>query len=154
MPIVRTYQCSECFHRVELTLAPEQWDDPAPACPHCAPGEAMRQEFKPFAIGGSPSARAHAIAEDIAGADYHVADMQREHRPEGTPKVRYKDAVSTPSQASTWGAATETIQAAMAYGKQTRLQHGSGLDILQANLKSGKEPDLIALSKKRSIRLY
>lgn len=153
MPIIRTFQCSDCFNRVELTLSADQWDDPPPVCPFCAQ-HPMQQEFKPFAIGGSPSARAHAIAEDIAGTDYHVADMQREHRPEGTPKVRYKDAVTAPAQASTWGAATEAIQTAMVYGRQTRLQHGSGLDILQANIKSGKEPDLIAMSKKRSIRIY
>lgn len=151
MPIVRTFQCEDCFNRVELTLSAEQWDDPPPVCPVCS-GRPMQQEFRPVAITGSPSARAHAIAEDIAGNDYHVADMQPEHRPEGIPKVRYKDA--SPAQSSTWGAATETIQAAMAYGRQTRMQYGSGLDILQNNIKSGKEPDLIELSKKRSIRIY
>ena len=99
MPIVRTYQCETCFHRIELTLASEQWDDPAPECPMCA-HTAMQQQFKPVAITGSPSARAHAIAEDIAANDYHVADMSDDGRkPGGAPKVRYKDqGASIPSQ--------------------------------------------------------
>lgn len=151
MPIVRTFQCETCFNRIELTLSADQWDDPPPICPVCT-RQPMQQEFRPIALGGSNSARAHAIAEDIVANDYHVADMQPEHRMEGTPKVRYKDA--SPAQASTWGAATEAIQAAMVYGKDTRLKYGSGLDILQNNIKSGKEPDLIELSKKRSIRIY
>jgi 2-hydroxychromene-2-carboxylate isomerase len=112
----------------------------------------MQQEFKPVAIGGSNSAKAHAIAEDIAATDYHVADMQREHRSEGIPKVRYKDTTSV--QSSNWGAAQGAIEMAIAAGRQTRLQYGSGLDVLQANIKSGAEPDLIANSKRRGIRIY
>jgi hypothetical protein len=42
----------------------------------------------------------------------------------------------------------------MAAGRQTRLKHGSGLDILQANLKSGVEPDLIEVSKRRAMRVW
>lgn len=153
MPIVRTYQCAECFHRMELTLSSEQWDDPAPECPVCA-RQQMQQEFRPVAIGGSNIGKAHAIAEDIAANDYHVADMQREHRPEGTPKVRYKDAASTPAQAGTWGAASEAMNMAVAAGRETRLKHGNGLDVLQQALKSGAQPDLIENSKRRGIRIY
>jgi hypothetical protein len=151
MPIVRTYQCEQCFNRIELTLAAEDWDAPAPECPACA--RQLQQQFKPVAIGGSVAGKAHAIAEDIASNDYHVADMQREHRPQGTPTVRYKDASSAPATAPTWGATSETLSQAIAAGRETRLNYGSGLDVLQANLKSGREPDLIELSKRRSIRV-
>ena len=152
MPIIRTYQCEQCFHRMELTLAADDWNAPPPECPVCAEAQ-MQQEFKPFAIGGSNTAKAHAIAEDIVNNDYHVADMQREHRPQGTPKVRYKDAGSVPAQSANWGATSEALSMAIAAGRETRLQHGSGLDVLQANIKSGVEPDLIELSKRRSIRV-
>lgn len=151
MPIVRTYQCEQCFNRLELTLPMEQWDREPPECPVCA--QQTQQEFKPVAIGGSNLGKAHAIAEDIVSNDYHVADMQREHRREGTPTVRYKDASSTPAQAATWGATNEALSQAIAAGRQTRLQYGSGLDVLQANIKSGVEPDLLALSKRRSIKV-
>lgn len=151
MPIVRTYQCEQCFNRIELTLAAEDWDAPAPDCQICA--RQLQQQFKPVAIGGSISGKAHAIAEDIASNDYHVADMQRERRPEGTPKVRYKDAGSTPAQATNWGATNEALSMAIAAGRETRLNYGSGLDVLQANIKSGVEPDLIEISKRRSIRV-
>ena len=153
MPIVRTYQCEECFNRIELTLPMDQWDRSPPNCPVCE-RRIMQQEFKPVAIGGSDIGRAHAIAEDIISNDYHVADMQREHRMEGTPQVRYKDASSTPAQASNWGAAQHVLESAMAIGRETRMKYGSGLDVLQANLKSGAEPDLIEMSKKRSLRIY
>ena len=106
-----------------------------------------------MAIGGSASGRAHAIAEDIAGKDYHVADMQREHRAEGTPKVRYKDADIGPNSSS-WGIAQQSLQQAIALGRETRLKYGSGLDVLQSNIRKGVEPDLIALSKRKSARIY
>ena len=136
---------------IEVTLSSEQWDEPAPDCPSCA-AHAMQQQFRPVAITGSPSARAHAIVEDIADKDYHVADMTQ--RKGEVPKVRYKDQVSSlPS--STWsGISAATLEQAMINGRQTRLNFGSGLDVLQANIKSGKEPDLIALSKKRAMRVY
>ena len=152
MPIVRTFQCEDCNHRLEVTLAADDWDAPPPACPLCE-ARPMSQEFKPVAIGGSPSARAHAIAEDIADRDYHVADMQRDSRPEATPKVRYKDQITGISP-STWQATTETLQQAMQFGRALRLKHGSGLDVLQANLKSGAEPDLIENSKKRAMKVW
>lgn len=153
MPIVRTYACEQCNHFVEVTLSMEQCDDPAPECPACA-ARAMQQQFRPVAITGSPSARAHAIAEDIAANDYHVADMQREHRQEGTPKVRYKDASPSALPSSWSGTSQATLEAAIASGRQVRLQHGSGLDILQANIKNGVERDLIADSKRRALRVW
>lgn len=112
----------------------------------------MRQEFKPVAIGGSIRSKAVAIAEDIADKDYHVADMQRD-KYAVAPTVRYKDQTSTIPQ-STWQAANATLEAAIASGRQTRLKHGSGLDVLQHNLKTGTEPDLIAISKKRAMKVW
>ena len=151
MPIVRTFQCEDCNHRLEVTLAADDWDAPPPACPLCE-ARPMSQEFKPVAIGGSASARAHAIAEDIADRDYHVADMQRDKHAR-TPAVRYKDQISGVSP-STWQANTEVLQQAMMTGRAMRLRHGSGLDVLQANLKNGVEPDLIEISKKRAMKVW
>jgi hypothetical protein len=59
---------------------------------------------------------------------------------------------------SSWSIAREALElgemfeAAVASGRQTRLKYGSGLDVLQANLKSGAQPDLIELSKRKSPR--
>lgn len=161
MPIVRTYACEECGHFMDVTLRLDQADDPAPMCPRCTFGDAhhygdarMQQEFKPFSIGGSHIANAHKLAETIANEDYGVADIQREYRRDGTPKHRFKDQ-GNPSQASTWGAANAAIEQAIAFGRQTRLQGGgSGLDVLQAALKSGEQADLIEVSKKRSMRVW
>jgi len=136
---------------MEVVLSSIDWDAEPPECPACAARE-MRQEFKPVAIGGSTYARARALTEDIAANDYHVADMQRD-RQESTPKVRYKDQSST-VMPSTWQAANETLEAAISAGRQTRLRHGSGLDVLQHNIKTGAEPDLIANSKKRMIKVW
>jgi hypothetical protein len=121
----------------------------------------MQQEFQPVAITGSPAARARALAEDICEKDYHVADMDWEHREGGVPKVRYKDETpqtiaSLPSNVpiSNWGTAPGVLENAMALGRQTRLQHGgSGLDMLQRALKDGTQPDLIEASKRRAIRV-
>lgn len=157
MPIVRTYQCTECFHRMEQTLSSDQWEAPPPVCPRCAAYDfehRMQQEFKPFAITGSASARANSIAEDIIEKDYHVADIQRERRIQGTPKVRYQDAGSVPSTAGTWGSTNAALEQAIASGREVRQRYGSGLDVLQSNLKAGLEPDLIANSKRRAIRVY
>lgn len=157
MPIVRTYACEECGHFIEVTLRLDQADDPPPTCPRCIAHdlrEPMRQEFKPVAIGGSNVAKAHKMAETIAHEDYGVADIQREHRQGGTPKHRLRDE-GPPAQASTWGAAGAMLEQAVAIGRQTRLQNGgSGLDILQAALKDGSQPDLIELSKKRSMKIW
>ena len=113
----------------------------------------MRQEFKPPAIVGSPRHQAVKIAEEIAGRDYNVADMKVEGRQGEKPKVRYKD--QKPQDAHQWGVAREALETAMALGRQNRLKHGGdGLDILQRALKDGTQPDLIAESKKRSIKIW
>lgn len=153
MPIVRTYACEDCNFLTEVTLTMDQVDAPPPDCPMCAM-RPMQQEFKPVAIGGSNRARATAIAEEIAANDYHVSDMDTGAK-EGDykRKVRYKDQSST-VPASQWGIAQEALQGAIAAGRQSRLRHGSGLDVLQTNLKNGTEPDLIANSKKRMIKLW
>jgi putative FmdB family regulatory protein len=151
MPIIRTYACPDCNHMMEVVLTADQWDAEPPECPACAAHE-MRQEFKPVAIGGSVYGRARALAEDIAGNDYHVADMQRD-KYALAPTVRYKDQ-NDKIAPSEWTAARQTLETAIANGRQTRLKHGSGLDVLQANLKSGAEPDLIANSRKRAIKVW
>lgn len=145
---------------MEVTLRFDQADDPPPMCPRCTFGDQhhygdgrMQQEFKPFAIGGSPRSKAEALTEDIMANDYHVANAHRDRHEGMIPKVRYKDQTA-PQVASQWTVANEALTTAMAAGRRNRLQHGSGLDILQANLKSGAEPDLIAASKKRMIKLY
>ena len=120
----------------------------------------MAQEFKPVAVGGSTYARARAIAEDVASRDYGVADMQwRKDREvaQGTPH-RLKD--ETPSSVaaatgSSWGVTGEALQQAIALGRETRLKHGgSGLDMLQRGLADGTQPDLIAASKRRAMKVW
>jgi hypothetical protein len=150
--IIKTYACPACNYWLEVTLEASQWDEPEPDCPQCA--ARTQQEFKPPGIIGSIGARAHDIAESIITTDYHAADFQREHRQDGTPSVRYKDQ-TTGTPASSWAAANATLEQAIALGRQSRLKHGSGLDVLQANLASGAEPDLIANSKRnKMIKLW
>lgn len=155
MPIVRTYQCADCFHRIEVTLAAEQWDDPPPSCPECDRRE-MQQQFKaPGIVNSSPHARAQKLTEDILANDYHVADIDRDRHREARPKVRYKD--STPSQLpSNWNTVTApaAMETALAVGRQNRLEFGSGLDVLQTNLRNGTQADLIEVSKKRSPKIW
>jgi hypothetical protein len=152
MPIVRSFMCPDCAHTLDVTLALEDADAPAPACPFCA--ERMNQEFKPFAIGGSHRARAERLTEDILEKDYHVADLQRDQRPESTPaRVRYADQ-SGPVGRSSWGAIQADIAGAVRMGRRNRLHHGSGLDILHSNLKKGVERDLIADSKRRAMKVW
>jgi hypothetical protein len=168
--------CGDCGLHIEVTLSLDQWNEPAPECPQCA--ARTNQEFKPFAIGGSTRAKAVALAEDIAANDYGVADMQLDGRQGGRPKVRYQDrtaqtlrdagvstaglekairdtrgmAAQNPSQ---WGAvSSDTMQMAMALGRETRLKYGDGLDVLQKSLKDGTQPDLIEASKRRSARIW
>jgi len=153
MPIVRSYMCADCAHQMTVTLDADQWDEPPPDCPVCE--RRLRQEFKPIAINGSPSARAHAIAEDIAANDYHVADMTDARRENEVPKVRYKDQSLSTLPQSTWsGVPAATLEQAISSGRHTRLNFGSGLDILQSNIKNGIEPDLIEISKRRAMRVY
>lgn len=152
MPIVRTYACLECNHWFDVTLTAEEWDAPEPDCPACA--VRTQQQFKPPGIIGSNNARAHAIAEDIIANDYHAADFQREWRREGTPAVRYKDQNAS-TMPSSWNGVQGALEQAVAIGRQTRNRYGgTGLDVLQSNLRSGAEPDLIANSKKQSIKVW
>jgi hypothetical protein len=70
--------------------------------------------------------------------------------------VRYKDQTAG-VPVSTWGKdqTNAALEQAIAVGRQSRLRHGSGLDVLQANLASGAEPDLIANSKRnKMIKLW
>jgi hypothetical protein len=140
------------MHIMDVTLSMDQVDDPPPPCPACAQ-RAMRQEFRPVALGGSVTTRAHAIAEDIATNDYHVSDMSVGRKMGDVTKTRYKDTSST-VPASTWSAAQDVLQGAISAGRQSRLKYGSGLDVLQANIKSGVQPDLIENSKRRMIKLW
>ena len=155
MPIIRTYICPRCNFTLEVTLAGEDWDAPAPVCPQCRRNRGMSQEFKPPAIvthAGQARDRADKITDDIVSNDFHVADYTRDRHEGSTPKHRYKD--HTPAQRAVWGAAQETLQAAVAAGLQSRLRFGSGLDVLQQNLKDGSQPDLIEASKRRSARIW
>lgn len=160
MPITRTYHCPECNHRWELVLSAEQWDDPPPSCSACDARE-TQQVFRPPAIGGSARARAASIAEQIAAEDYHVANFQGGGREGDRTKVTYKD--TTPGVApSSWTGpdakqmtiGQEALQSVLALGRQTRLQHGSGLDVLKHGLETGALPDLVEESKKKSARIW
>ena len=155
MPIMRTYMCGDCGHTLDVTLSAEQWNAQPPDCPRCLErGEwnTTHQEFKPPAIGGSIRSRAIKLAEDIAEKDYGVADFKSDGREGGRPKVRYKDASAVPP--SSWALPNESLAQAVALGRESRLRYGSGLDVLHSTLKDGTQPDLIELSKRRSMRVW
>ena len=152
MPIVRSYACPDCGHFLEVTLRADQWQEEAPICPVCQ-HQQMGQEFQPVAIGGSHRAKAVALAEKIAAEDYGVADIKAEGRQGGTPKVRYKDSSAPPSQWMNMNGNVQFAQAT-ALGRQTRQKYGDGLDVLQHNLKTGDQPDLIEISKRRSMKVW
>jgi len=59
--------------------------------------------------------------------------------------VRFKD--GSPDTSS-WAAPGAALAQAVAVGRETRLRHGSGLDIIKTM------PDLIELSKRRSMRVW
>lgn len=148
--ILRTYGCEQCNHMLTVELRADQWNAEPPYCPNCIvvlgnTDARMHQEFAPPAIGGSARARATAMALDIAEKDYGVADIQADGRPGGVPKVRYRD---QSGGTSSWGAANAALSQAVALGRETRLKHGSSLDIIKGM------PDLIAESKKRSARVW
>jgi hypothetical protein len=68
--------------------------------------------------------------------------------------VRYKDSTDS-VLASSWGQQAQgQLAQAITLGRETRLRHGNGLDVLQGALKSGAQRDLIADSKRRSIKVY
>lgn len=158
MPIARSYMCGECGHRMEVVLLAEQWDAAAPSCEDCDARE-MNQEFHPPAIGGSLRGKARNIAEDIIANDYNVANIKFDNRQGGTPKVRYKDQTG-PLEPGAWQKAQETLQQAVDIGKSHRNHRyangpqGNGLDVLKAALNSGEQPDLIAASKRRAIKIW
>jgi hypothetical protein len=149
--IRRTYMCPDCGHSITVDLTMAEVDNGPPECPHCE--VQTEQDFKPFGIAGSASARAVSLAETIAAEDYHVADMTVPSRAGEIPKVRYKDVTPTQAQqASKWGTSPEVLHGAIAAGRQTRQQFGSGLDVLQRNLRDGSQPDLIAASRRRAFK--
>lgn len=145
MPIVRDYVCPQCNHFMHVTLPFEQWDTPPPNCPACE--VRTRQEFTPPSIVGSHRSKATAIAEEIAGSDYNVANMKVEGYEGVRNKVRYKD--QSASQIPTgWVRPDGLLQQAVANGRQMRREHGSALDLIK------QEPDLIANSKRISSRIW
>ena len=152
MPILRTYMCPDCAMHLEVTLSADEWEAPPPDCPRC--NGMTHQDFKPIAIGGSVAGRAAKMAETIATEDYHVADMNVTAKGQGdVPSVRYKDTTSSVLP-STWGSANqEMLEGAASLGRETRLRYGNGLDVLQHALKTGSQPDLIEISKRRSMRV-
>jgi hypothetical protein len=138
-----------------VVLTMDQVDDPPPSCPECDRRE-MQQHFKaPGIVNSSPHARAQALAEDIAANDYHVSNIWRDRHEGEKPKVNYKAMKDEhlPSQWNSINVAAE-LKTAIANGRETRLKYGSGLDVLQANLKSGAQPDLIEASKRRSPKIW
>lgn len=153
MPINRTYMCPECAHRMDVVLNADEWDAPPPSCEAC--DERMNQEFKPPAIGGSVRSRAAKITEGIIADDYKVANFQSDRRQGGRPTVRYKDETPGSLQA-TWqgagGGQRSMLETAINLGKANRGR--DGLNILQQNLASGAQPDLIEASKRRSIKVW
>jgi hypothetical protein len=147
--IRRTYGCGECGHVMTVDLTADQWNVDPPDCPVCS--EQTHQEFFPPAIGGSHAGKARALAETIASEDYNVADYATS--PSRGKTVRYRDA-SDAIPASTWATAGSEMAQAVAIGRDTRLRWGNGLDVLQGALKTGAQRDLIADSKRRSIKVY
>jgi hypothetical protein len=142
--------CNDCGYHMEVELSLAQADVPAPMCPAC--NERTQQDFKPPGIvGTSARSKAEKITENIIANDYHVGDINRSP---SRAHLHYKDQAPPISTASSWQASREALEGAIAAGKQIRQKYGSGLDILQSNLKSGAEPDLIEISKKRAIKIW
>lgn len=161
MPIVRSWVCPKCNHYIEMTLTAEQWDIEAPDCPRGC--QTMDQEFTPPAIGGSAIGKAHAIAEKIAREDYNVTNLRTSPSRSG-PRATYKDEMMGharvndrnwgPDPPSTWGSTGLAMSQAMAFGKDLRHNFGNGLDVLQATLKSGAQPDLLETSKRMAVQQW
>ena len=147
--IMRTYMCPNCAARIEVELRSDQWDAPPPSCPACDEHD-MQQDFRPPAIGGSVHSRAAKITEDIISNDYNVANFTPDNRRGGVSKVRYKD--QSAAVQSSWSG--DLLQQAISIGRQTRMEGGSGLDILKRNLADGTQPDLIEASKRRAIKVW
>jgi hypothetical protein len=113
---------------------------------------ASRQEFKPVAMSGtaalSDRSKKDGInrATEIATEDMGVADF-KVHPKYGVENVRYKDAPK-------WTGLDANMAQAMAVNRQDRINFGTGLEVLQHNLKTGVQPDLIEASKRRSARVW
>lgn len=158
MPIARTYQCPECNHRIDVVLSAAEWDAPPPSCEECDARE-MQQHFRPPAIGGSIRSKARNITERIIAEDYNVADLKFDNRRGGVPKVRFKDE-SPGLKPAAWAQAQQTLQQAVELGRQQRHHRyadgpqGNALDVLQGALSSGAQPDLIANSKRKAIKVW
>lgn len=147
--ILRTVECPDCSLQLEIMLQADEWDAEPPECPRCA--AATQQVFKPFAIGSLRS-KAVKIAEKIATEDYGLTDMNPTGRP-GEP------AVKAPS--SSWINAQQGLQgivpnAGRAAEVSTDLR-GEGfapIRELKQGIRSGALPDVIANSRKQSIKVW
>jgi hypothetical protein len=148
--IIRTYRCEQCGYGMEVQLRSDQWNAEPPDCPQCA--RILGQEFAPPAIVGSNLAKATKTAEEIMRTDYGVADFRAARREGERSQVRYND--QSEQSRSQWGTSPEVLNQAIALGRETRQRYGSGLDVLQRNLKSGAQPDLIEISKRRSMSVW
>ena len=145
--------CPECANRIEVALSAEQWDAPPPSCLVCDARE-MNQEFKTPAIGGSHMSRAAAITESIIANDYGVSNVTLD-RKGGPNKIEYKDQSNSLVNGGAWAGQRAMLEQAISIGKSNRREFGmDGLDILKRNLASGAQPDLIEVSKKRSIKVW
>jgi hypothetical protein len=146
--------CNECGTVFNRTLEYSQVDAEPPDCPACL--AATRQDFRPVAVHGvkaRTAEEARKIAMDIAVNDYGVRDINIKNREGETNKVTYRDQPA--QQPGNWVAPnSEMLSAALADGRATREQYGSGLDVLEGNLKSGVQPDLIQLSKARCMKVW
>jgi len=154
MPVRRTYMCMDCAHSFTVVLRHDQLDDPAPACPSCS--ARTQQDFKPVAVHGVKARQAEAAraeALDIATKDYGITDINVSNYQGDKPKVSYKEQPASPERSIWAGPGADTIAGAIRDGRAMREQMGgSGLDVLEHNLRTGAQPDLIEVSKRRSAR--
>jgi len=138
---------------MDVVLNADEWDKPPPSCEACD-ARAMRQEFRPPAIGGSMAGRAAKITEDILTNDYGVSNFNSDKRIGGVPKVQYKDQGNVLPSAFQLDQHRSILETAINIGKGNRKQFGpDGLDLLRQGLANGTTPDLIEVSKRRSIKV-
>jgi len=151
VPIVRTLGCNDCARTWDVTLTAEQVDDPLPACPFC--NNATFQEFKPVAIRGKESKleSSEAVVENEM-KERGITDITFRTKENLPPKVRYK----TDKAQSNWMQPTgDMVAQAAQLGRADRQKFGAdGLEILQNNLRSGKQVDLVEASKRRADRVW